>query len=39
MEVEAVATLLVRIISKRGTEATGKELVNLIGPGRRWGPH
>jgi len=39
MEVGAAATLLVGILSKRGIEATGKQLMKLIRPGRKWGPH
>jgi len=39
MEVDAAAMLLVGMLSKRGTDATAKQLVKLIGPGRRWGPH
>jgi len=37
MEVEAAATLLVGILSKRGIEATAKELVKLTKLGQRWG--
>jgi len=39
MEIEAAATLLVGMLFKRGIDATAKQLVKLIGPGRRWGPH
>jgi len=38
-EIETVATLLVGMLSKRGIDTTAKQLVKLIGPGRRWGPH
>ena len=39
MKIEAAATLLVGMLSKRGIDATAKQLVKLIGLGRRWGPH
>jgi len=39
MEIEAAATLLVGMLSKRGIDATAKQLMNLIVLGRRWGPH
>jgi len=39
MEIEAAAAFLVGMLSKRGIDATAKQLVQLIGPGRRWGPH
>jgi len=39
METEVAATLLVGMLSKRGIDAMAKQLVKLIGPGRRWGPH
>ena len=35
-EIGAAATLLVGMLSKRGIDATAKQLVKLIGPGRRW---
>jgi len=37
MDVEAAATLLVSVLSKRGIEATAKQLVKLIKLGQRWG--
>jgi len=37
MEVEAAATLLVGILSKRGIETMGKQLMKLIKLGQRWG--
>jgi len=36
MEVEAAATLLVGILSKRGIDATAKQLVELIKLGQQW---
>jgi len=37
MEIGAVATLLVGILSKRGIDATAKQLMKLIKLGQRWG--
>jgi len=37
MEVEAAATLLVGILSKRGIETTAKQLVKFIKLGQQWG--
>jgi len=37
MEIETAATLLVSMLSKRGTDATAKQLVKLIKLGQRWG--
>jgi len=37
MEVEAAATLLIGILSKRGTEAMAKQLVELIKLGQQLG--
>jgi len=37
MNVEAAATLLVGILSKRGIEAMAKQLIELIKLGQRWG--
>jgi len=38
-EIEAAATLLVGMLSKRGIDTTAKQLVKLFEPGRRWDPH
>jgi len=37
MGVDAVATLLVGMLSKRGIDATAKQLVKLVKLGQRWG--
>jgi len=37
MELDAAATLLVGILSKRGIDATAKQLMKLIKLGQRWG--
>ncbi|XP_074424273.1 uncharacterized protein LOC141735431 isoform X1 [Larus michahellis] len=37
MEIEAAATLLAGILSKRGIEAPAKQLIKLIKLGQRWG--
>jgi len=37
MEVDAAATLLVGMLSKRGIDATAKQLMKLIKLGQRWG--
>jgi len=37
MEVDAAATLLVGILSKRGIDATANRLMKLIKLGQRWG--
>jgi len=37
MEIEAAATFLIGILSKRGIDAKAKQLVELIKLGQRWG--
>ena len=37
MEVDAAATLLIGMLSKRGRDATAKQLMKLIKLGQRWG--
>jgi len=37
MEIDAAATLLIGMLSKRGTDATAKQLMKLIKLGQRWG--
>jgi len=37
MEIEAAAMLLVGMLSKRGIDATAKQLVKLIKLGQQWG--
>jgi len=37
MEIEVAATLLVGMLSKRGTDATAKQLMKLMKLGQRWG--
>jgi len=37
MEIDTAATLLIGMLSKRGTDAMAKQLMKLIKLGQRWG--